>query len=99
MQIYGGYGFTEEYSAAQQYRDARIYPIWEGTNYIQSMDLVGRKMTMKKGEVFGAWMKHITDFVGANQGAAGFEKEFEILLATLGKYMGILKTLQGLIAL
>jgi 3-(methylthio)propanoyl-CoA dehydrogenase len=98
LQIYGGYGFTEEYSAAQQYRDARIYPIWEGTNYIQSMDLVGRKMTMKKGEVFGAWMKHITDFVAANKGAAGFAKEFEIYVEAMKKYNEALKTLMGLFA-
>ena len=52
-------------------------------------------MTMKKGEVFLAWVRHIQEFAEANKGAAGFEKEFEILLGTLGKYMGILKTLQG----
>jgi hypothetical protein len=98
LQCYGGYGFSEEYPAAQLYRDARIYPIWEGTNYIQSLDLIGRKMTMKKGEVFLAWLKHIQEFAEANKGATGFEKEFEILLGTLGKYMGILKTLQGWLA-
>jgi alkylation response protein AidB-like acyl-CoA dehydrogenase len=95
LQCYGGYGFSEEYPAAELYRDARIYPIWEGTNYIQSLDLIGRKMTMKKGEVFLAWVRHIQEFAEANKDAAGFEKEFEILLGTLGKYMGILKTLQG----
>ncbi len=42
MQCYGGYGFSEEYPIAQQLRDCRIYPIWEGTNFIQSMDLIGR---------------------------------------------------------
>jgi alkylation response protein AidB-like acyl-CoA dehydrogenase len=98
LQCYGGYGFSEEYPAAQLYRDARIYPIWEGTNYIQSLDLIGRKMTMKKGEVFLAWLKHIQEFAEANKSAAGFEKEFEILLGTLGKYAGILKTLQGWLA-
>lgn len=98
LQCYGGYGFSEEYPAAQLYRDARIYPIWEGTNYIQSLDLIGRKMTMKKGEVFLAWLKHIQEFAEAGKGAAGFEKEFELLLGAMGKYMGILKTLQGFLA-
>ena len=98
LQIYGGYGFTEEYPAAQQYRDARIYPIWEGTNYIQAMDLVGRKMTMKKGEVFGAWMKHITDFVEANQAAAGFENEFAIFSEAIKTYSSALKLLLSLFA-
>jgi len=98
LQIYGGYGFTEEYSAAQQYRDARIYPIWEGTNYIQSMDLVGRKMTMKKGEIFAAWMKHLTDFVAANQNMAGFEAEFAIYIEAMKKYSEALKVMMGLFA-
>ncbi len=98
MQCYGGYGFTEEFSAAEQYRDARIYPIWEGTNFIQSMDLVGRKMTMKKGEVFAAWMKHITDFVDINKQAVGFEKEFEIFAVAINKYLESLKRLAGLFA-
>jgi len=98
LQIYGGYGFSEEYSAAQQYRDARIYPIWEGTNYIQSMDLVGRKMTMKKGEVFSAWMKHITDFVDTKKGAIGFDKEFSILSGAIRDYNKAFKILLGLFA-
>ncbi|MGL4237066.1 acyl-CoA dehydrogenase [Tabrizicola sp.] len=44
VQIYGGMGFIEETGAAQFLRDARILPIYEGTNGIQAMDLVGRKM-------------------------------------------------------
>lgn len=98
LQCYGGYGFSEEYPAAEQYRDARIYPIWEGTNYIQAMDLVGRKMTMKKGEVFADWMKHITDFVEANKNVAGFEKEFVIVSEAIDKYNEALKILAGLFA-
>ncbi len=98
LQCYGGYGFSEEYPVAEIYRDARIYPIWEGTNYIQSLDFVGRKMTMKKGEVFKAWMQHIQDFVAASQGAAGFEKEFAILVDALKKYGESLKLLMGAFA-
>ena len=49
VQIYGGMGFVEETGAAQFLRDARITPIYEGTNGIQAMDLVGRKM-MDGGE-------------------------------------------------
>lgn len=43
-------GFIEETGAAQYYRDARIAPIYEGTNGIQAMDLVGRKLSMDGGE-------------------------------------------------
>ena len=51
VQIHGGMGFIEETGAAQHYRDARITTIYEGTNGIQAMDLVGRKLGMKQGAV------------------------------------------------
>jgi hypothetical protein len=49
LQIHGGMGFIEETGAAQHYRDARIAPIYEGTNGIQAMDLVGRKLGQDGG--------------------------------------------------
>ena len=51
VQIHGGMGFIEETGAAQYYRDARIAPIYEGTNGIQALDLVMRKLSMEGGEV------------------------------------------------
>jgi len=50
VQVHGGMGFIEETGAAQYYRDARIAPIYEGTNGIQAMDLVGRKLGLADGE-------------------------------------------------
>ena len=50
VQIHGGMGFIEETGAAQHYRDARITPIYEGTNGIQSIDLVTRKLAANGGE-------------------------------------------------
>ena len=49
LQIHGGMGYIEETGAAQHYRDARIAPIYEGTNGIQAMDLVGRKLRRDGG--------------------------------------------------
>ena len=49
LQLHGGMGFIEETGAAQHYRDARILPIYEGTNGIQAMDLAGRKLGMDGG--------------------------------------------------
>ena len=49
VQIHGGMGFIEETGAAQHYRDARITPIYEGTNGIQSIDLVTRKLAANGG--------------------------------------------------
>ncbi|THD64618.1 acyl-CoA dehydrogenase [Phenylobacterium sp.] len=54
VQVHGGMGFIEETGAAQHYRDARIAPIYEGTNGIQAIDLVGRKVGMEDGGVMRA---------------------------------------------
>lgn len=52
VQVHGGMGYIEETGAAQHYRDARITPIYEGTNGIQAADLVGRKLGLDNGGVF-----------------------------------------------
>jgi hypothetical protein len=57
VQIHGGMGFIEETGATQFYRDARILPIYEGTNGIQSADLVFRKILRDKGDALKAWLE------------------------------------------
>ncbi|WP_022663672.1 acyl-CoA dehydrogenase [Desulfospira joergensenii] len=52
VQIYGGYGFIQEYPQEQLLRDCKITSIYEGTNGIQAMDLLGRKLGLKKGKPF-----------------------------------------------
>ena len=52
IQVHGGMGYVEETGAAQFFRDARITPIYEGTNGIQAADLVGRKLSLANGGVF-----------------------------------------------
>lgn len=59
VQVHGGMGFVEETGAAQHYRDARIAPIYEGTNGIQAADLVTRKLGMANGEVLFGLMQQI----------------------------------------
>ncbi len=54
IQVHGGMGYVEETGAAQFFRDARITPIYEGTNGIQAADLVGRKLGLDGGAVFAA---------------------------------------------
>lgn len=51
IQIFGGYGFTTEYPVEQLARDVRITAIYEGTNGIQAMDLLGRKLFLKNGQL------------------------------------------------
>lgn len=59
VQIHGGMGFVEETGAAQYYRDARILPIYEGTNGIQALDLMFRKTLRDKGAALNAYFKEI----------------------------------------
>lgn len=61
VQIHGGMGFVEETGAAQHYRDARIAPIYEGTNGIQAIDLVGRKVRRDGGEAIRALISELKD--------------------------------------
>ena len=56
VQVHGGMGFIEETGAAQYYRDARILPIYEGTNGIQANDLAFRKVLRDNGMAFGNWI-------------------------------------------
>ncbi|MEM6651718.1 MAG: acyl-CoA dehydrogenase [Pseudomonadota bacterium] len=61
VQVHGGMGFMNETLAAQLYRDARIGPIYEGTNGIQAIDLVGRKLSMADGAAMLAMVKEIEE--------------------------------------
>ena len=64
IQVHGGMGFIEETGAAQHYRDARIAPIYEGTNGIQAADLVGRKLGMAGGDLVRALIDDIAQGAG-----------------------------------
>jgi len=65
IQIHGGAGFIEETGAAQYLRDVRITPIYEGTNGIQALDLVRRKLASDDGLAVGAMIEEMREFDGA----------------------------------
>ncbi len=75
VQIHGGMGFIEETGAAQYYRDARILPIYEGTNGIQSADLVFRKILRDKGEALKVYLKEFEAVLGDLKSAKGDDLE------------------------
>jgi alkylation response protein AidB-like acyl-CoA dehydrogenase len=68
LQIYGGYGYTREYPQEQLVRDCRITQIYEGTNGIQAMDLLGRKLGLNQG-------KPVMDLLGEIQKTVAWAKE------------------------
>ncbi|MFN7452267.1 MAG: acyl-CoA dehydrogenase C-terminal domain-containing protein [Alphaproteobacteria bacterium] len=77
MQVFGGYGYIEEYGASQYLRDARIAMIYEGTNGIQAMDLVGRKLPYETGRYLKAFFHPLDEFITkqrANPAMAEFTK-------------------------
>ena len=63
LQIYGGHGYIKDHGIEQLVRDARIAPIYEGTNGIQALDLVGRKMNFNNGEIIGTFFSLIDDLL------------------------------------
>ena len=61
VQVHGGMGFIEETGAAQTLRDSRISPIYEGTNGIQAIDLVTRKLPMEGGAIVAGYIKELRE--------------------------------------
>jgi alkylation response protein AidB-like acyl-CoA dehydrogenase len=74
IQIFGGYGYTGDFPIEQVARDAKIQSIYEGTNGIQALDLLGRKMRIGGGKLFMTWMQDSNTVVGRGK-EAGFEDQ------------------------
>jgi hypothetical protein len=88
VQVYGGMGFIEEAGVAQHYRDIRIAPIYEGTNGIQAIDLVGRKLGLRGGGVISDFLAAIDATAGAASDAGG---ELKLLGDQLAEANGALR--------
>ncbi|MGH7004735.1 MAG: acyl-CoA dehydrogenase, partial [Alphaproteobacteria bacterium] len=82
VQVHGGMGFIEETGAAQHMRDARIHPIYEGTNGIQANDLIGRKVQRDGGEAAGAFINEM------RPAAAELSSASDADLAAIGRKLG-----------
>lgn len=94
VQVFGGYGFIEEYPQAQLLRDCKITSIYEGTNGIQAMDLLGRKLGMKKGKPMMDLMGEINKAIAMAK-EAGLTDLAEKVEAALGKLGDCAMTLGG----
>ncbi|MDS1138481.1 acyl-CoA dehydrogenase [Nitratireductor indicus] len=83
VQVHGGMGFVEETGAAVFYRDARIAPIYEGTNGIQAIDLVARKLTLGGGEAIARFLAGLREDHKTVEAASGLGATARKLAAAL----------------
>jgi len=82
IQVHGGYGYTREYDVEQHYRDNRLNPIHEGTHGVQSLDLLGRKVTQRDGASLVALSAAVAHTIEAAAAAGGEAAELAASLAT-----------------
>ena len=87
IQVYGGAGYTKDYPVEQYARDCKITSIFEGTSGIQAMDLLARKLGMKKGQVFGTFLGEIQKIVADAKQIQGLE-EMAAKLETTATLLG-----------
>ncbi|MFZ2990050.1 acyl-CoA dehydrogenase C-terminal domain-containing protein [Ideonella sp.] len=95
MQVYGGHGYIHEWGMEQYVRDARINMIYEGTNTVQSLDLLGRKILADNGKKLKKIGKRIAEFV-EEEGISEEMQEFINPLADLGDKVTKLTTEIGM---
>jgi len=81
LQVYGGHGYISEWGMEQYVRDARINMIYEGTNTVQSLDLLGRKILMDNGAKLRAFGEKIKAFVEEN----GLDENLSEFVTPLGE--------------
>ncbi|HYH96289.1 acyl-CoA dehydrogenase [Hyalangium sp.] len=81
IQVYGGAGFIKDYPVEQYCRDSKIFSIYEGTNHIQAMDLVGRKLGQAGGAHFQQFMEDVGGFIEANREHKTLGSEVKALAA------------------
>ncbi len=94
VQCYGGHGYIRESGVEQFARDARIAMIYEGTNGIQALDLVGRKLPIDNGRLLRGLLKPIGAFIEAN----GADGPLKPMVEALGKAFGALQLATATIA-
>jgi alkylation response protein AidB-like acyl-CoA dehydrogenase len=93
MQIYGGHGYVREHGMEQLVRDARIGQIYEGTNGVQAMDLVGRKLPMANGTLIERFLTPVREYLKEKEGDAALG-EFTAPLAEVAERLeSVSKTL------
>ena len=85
VQVHGGSGFTEHFPVSQFMRDCRIALIYEGTNGVQALDLVGRKLASKGGRAVMTFFQEIDQFIGENDADEAIKPFIEALAGVKGQ--------------
>lgn len=85
VQIHGGHGYIRDYGIEQYVRDARITQIYEGTNGIQALDLVGRKMPEDYGRLMRTFFHPVTQFLTAEKDNAAIAEFLPYFMSAFGK--------------
>ena len=92
MQVHGGYGYTKDQGIEQLYRDNRITPIYEGTNSIQAIDLVFRKLVNKNGDIIDRYLDMIkSDYKIGDENIKPFVEDFNIYIEILSNFTSWIK--------
>jgi hypothetical protein len=94
VQIYGGHGYIVDHGMEQYVRDARIAMIYEGTNGVQALDLVGRKLPANLGRSLRRFFHPVAEFIEAH----GADPDIGAMVQSLGKAFGALQLATGFIA-
>ena len=87
MQVHGGSGFTEHFPASQYMRDVRITMIYEGTNGVQALDLVGRKLPSKGGRALQTFFAEVDAYVAAEEAGSKVPQYVAALKTAKAKLM------------
>ena len=85
MQVFGGHGYVRETGVEQYVRDARITQIYEGTNGIQALDLVGRKMPEDFGRMMRQFFHPVANFIAAEKANPALAEFLPLFMSSFGK--------------
>jgi hypothetical protein len=96
IQVYGGAGFVQDHPVEQYLRDAKIFSIYEGTNHIQALDLVARKLQARGGENLAAFLRAVEEVARRHAGHASLAAEARALGEAAGALRRAVEALLGL---
>lgn len=96
VQIMGGYGYISEYPVEQYLRDSKIASIYEGTNGVQALDLLGRKLPSKGGAYLQMLLRQIDEFLGNQKAHPGLQKDIAFFAGEYELWKGVTMKLAAL---